>query len=414
MERRVVVTGLGVVSSLGLNIQDFFDNLLKGKSGVSRITRFDVSNLEVQFAAEIKNFPFTDRFDVKLAKRTDRFTQYALWASLSAVEDAQLDLNKLDKTKAGVIIGSGMGGIETWEIEHIKFLQGGPKKVSPLLVPMMIPDMASGQVSIYFGFKGPNFCVTSACASGAHAIGEAFRLIKSGDADLIITGGSEAPITGYCISSFANMGALSKRNEEPEKASRPFDRDRNGFVLGEGCGVVILEELGSALKRNAKIYCEICGYGASADAYHITAPDENGEGAYMAMANALKEAKLSPTDIDYINAHGTSTKLNDKVEVMAIKRLFGEHAYKLLVNSTKSMIGHLLGGAGAIEFVVTCLSVYYNKVHPTINLDNPDEGMDLDFVRFQMREKEIFAALNNSFGFGGHNACLAVKKFVGG
>jgi len=412
VERRVVITGLGVVTSLGLSSEEFFSNLLAGKSGVSRITRFDPSNLEVQFAGEIKNFPFRDRFDIKLEKRTDRFTQYALWASLDAVKDAQLNLDSIDKDRVGVIIGSGMGGIETWEIEHIKYLNGGPKKVSPLLVPMMIPDMASGQVSIYFGFRGPNFCVTSACASGAHAIGEAYRLIKAGDADIIITGGSEAPITGYCISSFANMGALSKRNEEPEKASRPFDRDRNGFVLGEGCGVVVLEELSHALKRNAKIYCEICGYGASADAYHITAPDENGEGAYIAMANALKEAKLSPTDIDYINAHGTSTKLNDKVEVMAIKRLFGEHAYKLLINSTKSMIGHLLGGAGAVEFVVTCLSVYYNKVHPTINLDNPDEGMDLDFVRFKMKEKEIFAAINNSFGFGGHNVCLAVKKFL--
>lgn len=412
MERRVVITGLGVVTSLGLSVEEFFSNLLAGKSGVSRITRFDPANLEVQFAGEIKNFPFRERFDIKLEKRTDRFTQYALWASLDAVKDAQLNLDSIDKDRVGVVIGSGMGGIETWEIEHIKYLNGGPKKVSPLLVPMMIPDMASGQVSIYFGFRGPNFCVTSACASGAHAIGEAYRLIKAGDADIIITGGSEAPITGYCISSFANMGALSKRNEEPEKASRPFDRDRNGFVLGEGCGVVVLEELSHALKRNAKIYCEICGYGTSADAYHITAPDENGEGAYMAMANALKEAKLSPTDIDYINAHGTSTKLNDKVEVMAIKRLFKEHAYKLLINSTKSMIGHLLGGAGAVEFVVTCLSVYYNKVHPTINLDNPDEGMDLDFVRFKMKEKEIFAALNNSFGFGGHNACLAVKKYL--
>jgi 3-oxoacyl-[acyl-carrier-protein] synthase II len=412
VERRVVITGLGVVTSLGLSVEEFFSNLLAGKSGVSRITRFDPANLEVQFAGEIKNFPFRERFDIKLEKRTDRFTQYALWASLDAVKDAQLNLDSIDKDRVGVVIGSGMGGIETWEIEHIKYLNGGPKKVSPLLVPMMIPDMASGQVSIYFGFRGPNFCVTSACASGAHAIGEAYRLIKAGDADIIITGGSEAPITGYCISSFANMGALSKRNEEPEKASRPFDRDRNGFVLGEGCGVVVLEELSHALKRNAKIYCEICGYGTSADAYHITAPDENGEGAYMAMANALKEAKLSPTDIDYINAHGTSTKLNDKVEVMAIKRLFKEHAYKLLINSTKSMIGHLLGGAGAVEFVVTCLSVYYNKVHPTINLDNPDEGMDLDFVRFKMKEKEIFAALSNSFGFGGHNACLAVKKYL--
>jgi len=412
VERRVVITGLGVVTSLGLSVEEFFSNLLAGKSGVSRITRFDPANLEVQFAGEIKNFPFRERFDIKLEKRTDRFTQYALWASLDAVKDAQLNLDSIDKDRVGVVIGSGMGGIETWEIEHIKYLNGGPKKVSPLLVPMMIPDMASGQVSIYFGFRGPNFCVTSACASGAHAIGEAYRLIKAGDADIIITGGSEAPITGYCISSFANMGALSKRNEEPEKASRPFDRDRNGFVLGEGCGVVVLEELSHALKRNAKIYCEICGYGTSADAYHITAPDENGEGAYMAMANALKEAKLSPIDIDYINAHGTSTKLNDKVEVMAIKKLFKEHAYKLLINSTKSMIGHLLGGAGAVEFVVTCLSVYYNKVHPTINLDNPDEGMDLDFVRFKMKEKEIFAALNNSFGFGGHNACLAVKKYL--
>jgi|UniRef100_A0A7C6EGE8 3-oxoacyl-[acyl-carrier-protein] synthase II len=409
MKKRVVVTGLGVVTCLGNDVATFWENLLAGKSGISRITRFDPSNLPVQIAGEVKNFDPSQKFDPKLIKRTDTYTQYALFATVDAVKDAGLDFTKEPLDRIGVIIGSGMGGIETWEKQHQIFLTKGPSRVSPLLIPMMIPDMAAGQVSIYYGLKGPNYCTTSACASGAHAIGNAFRHISYGDAEVIIAGGSEAPITAYCIAAFANMGALSKRNDEPEKASRPFDKDRSGFVIAEGSGIVVLEELEHARKRNAKIYCEVLGYGLTADGYHITAPAPEGEGAYEAMRRAIEEAGIPKEEIDYINAHGTSTDLNDLTETQAIKRLFGEYASRLAVNSTKSMIGHSLGAAGAIEFVVTCLSVYHNKIHPTINLDNPDTEMTLDYVREGARDKKIRAALSNSLGFGGHNTSLLVK-----
>jgi len=409
MKKRVVVTGLGVVTCLGNDVTTFWENLLAGKSGISRITRFDPSNLPVQIAGEVKNFDPSQKFDPKLIKRTDTYTQYALFATVDAVKDAGLDFTKEPLDRIGVIIGSGMGGIETWEKQHQIFLTKGPSRVSPLLIPMMIPDMAAGQVSIYYGLKGPNYCTTSACASGAHAIGNAFRHISYGDAEVIIAGGSEAPITAYCIAAFANMGALSKRNDEPEKASRPFDKDRSGFVIAEGSGIVVLEELEHARKRNAKIYCEVLGYGLTADGYHITAPAPEGEGAYEAMRRAIEEAGIPKEEIDYINAHGTSTDLNDLTETQAIKRLFGEYASRLAVNSTKSMIGHSLGAAGAIEFVVTCLSVYHNKIHPTINLDNPDTEMTLDYVREGARDKKIRAALSNSLGFGGHNTSLLVK-----
>jgi 3-oxoacyl-[acyl-carrier-protein] synthase II len=408
MKRRVVVTGLGVITCLGNDVNTFWQNLLAGKSGIARITRFDPSNLSVQFAGEVKNFDPSQKFDPKLIKRTDLFTQYALWSSVDAVKDAGLDFTNMDKYRIGVIIGSGMGGIETWEKQHEIFLTKGPARVSPLLIPMMIPDMAAGQVSIYYGLKGPNYCTVSACASGAHAIGESFRHISHGDAEIIITGGSEAPISAYTISAFANMGALSKRNDAPDKASRPFDKDRNGFVIAEGCGIVILEELEHALKRNAKIYCEISGYGLTGDGYHITAPAPEGEGAFESMKRAIEEAGIKKEEVDYINAHGTSTDLNDLTETQAIKRLFGEYVNKLCVNSTKSMIGHSLGAAGAIEFVVTCLSVYRSKVHPTINLENPDIEMTLDYVREGARDKKIQAAISNSLGFGGHNASLLV------
>ena len=408
MRRRVVVTGLGVVTCLGNDVKTFWENLLAGKSGIARITRFDPSNLSVQFAGEVKNFDPSQKFDPKLIKRTDIFTQYALWASVDAVKDAKLDFNNIDKKRVGVIIGTGMGGIETWEKQHEVFLTKGPARVSPLLIPMMIPDMAAGQVSIYYGLKGPNYCTTSACASGAHAIGESFRHISYGDAEMILAGGAEAPISAYTISAFANMGALSKRNDAPDKASRPFDKDRNGFVIAEGCGIVILEELEHAYKRNAKIYCEISGYGMTGDGYHITAPAPEGEGAYESMKHSIEEAGVSKDEVDYINAHGTSTDLNDLTETQAIKKLFGDHAPKLLVNSTKSMIGHSLGASGAIEFVVTCLSVHFGKVHPTINLENPDAEMTLDYVREGARDKKIRGAISNSLGFGGHNTSLLV------
>jgi 3-oxoacyl-[acyl-carrier-protein] synthase II len=409
--RRVVVTGLGIVCCLGNDIDTFWNNLLAGKSGVSRISRIDPSNLSVQIAGEVKDFDATKKFDPKAVRRWDRFTQFAMWATVDAVNDSSIAFDHEDKNRIGVVIGSGMGGIEIWEKQHENFLNKGPNRVSPLLIPMMIPDIASGNVAIYYGIHGPNYCTTSACASGANAIGNSFRHIREGDADIMITGGAEAPISGYCISGFANMGALSKRNQEPEKASRPFTKDRDGFVVAEGSGVVVLEELEHALKRNAKIYCEITGYGITGDGYHITAPAPEGAGAYEAMRTAIKESNLTTDHIDYINAHGTSTDLNDLTETQAIKRLFGERAAKIPVNSTKSMIGHTLGAAGAIEFIVLSLSVANQKIHRTINYDNPDPELDLDYVPEGNRELLIRAALSNSLGFGGHNTCLLVKQF---
>ena len=409
--RRVVVTGLGIVSALGTDVETFWNNALAGKSGVSRISRFDPSNLSVQFAGEVKDFDLTKKIDPKAIRRMDRFTQFAMWAAIDAVADSRIILDNEDKNRCGVIVGSGMGGIETWEKQHEVFMTKGPNRVSPLLIPMMIPDMAAGQISIHFGLRGPNYCTTSACASGAHAIGNSFRHILIGDADIMVTGGTETPISGYCISGFANMGALSKRNDNPEKASRPFSKDRDGFVIAEGSGIVVLEELEHAKKRNAKIYCEMNGFGVTGDGYHITAPAPEGAGAFEAMRRAIIEAKLTIDDIDYINAHGTSTDLNDLTETQAIKRLFGERAKKIAVNSTKSMTGHTLGAAGSIEFVVLSLSVLHQKIHPTINLETPDPELDLDYVTEGARDIKIRAALSNSLGFGGHNTCLLVKPF---
>ncbi len=410
-KRRVVVTGLGAVTPLGNDVKTYWQNLLAGVSGIKRISAFDPSELAVQIAGEVKNFNPLERLDTKLVKRADRFTQFALWAAVEALEDAGIDLNHEDCNRIGVIVGSGMGGIATWEQQHEIFITRGPRPVSPLLIPMMIPDMASGQISIVYGLRGPNYCSVSACASGAHATGVALRHIQNGDADVMITGGSEAPITRFTVAAFANMGALSKRNDQPEKASRPFDRQRDGFVIAEGCGIYILEELEHALKRGAKIYCELSGYGASADGYHITAPDPDALGAALAMRRALEDAGLKPEDIDYINAHGTSTPLNDAAEVKAITMVFGEHSRQLAVNSTKSMIGHGLGAAGAMEFVATVLSVSDGKLHRTANLEEPDEGVELDFVREGSRARRVRAALSNSFGFGGHNCCLCVKAW---
>ncbi len=409
--RRVVITGLGIVSALGMDIETFWNNLLAGKSGVSKISRFDPSNLSVQFGGEVKDFDPTKKFDPKAIRRWDRFAQFAMWAAVDAVNNSKISLDNENKNRIGVIVGSGMGGIETWEKQHEIYLTKGANRVSPLLIPMMIPDIAAGNISIYYKLRGPNYCTTSACASGANAIGNSFRHIGEDDADIMVTGGSEAPISGYCMSGFANMGALSKRNDAPEKASRPFSKDRDGFVIAEGSGIVILEELEHAKKRNAKIYCEIDGYGITGDGYHITAPAPEGAGAYEAMRCAMHEAKLTTDDIDYINAHGTSTDLNDLCETQAVKKLFGERAKQIPVNSTKSMLGHSLGAAGAIEFIVSCLSIYHQKIHPTINLENPDPELDLDYVPEGARSVPIRAALSNSLGFGGHNTCLLIKQF---
>ncbi|MEO0108695.1 MAG: beta-ketoacyl-ACP synthase II [candidate division WOR-3 bacterium] len=410
MMRRVAVTGLGAVTPLGNDVPSLWHELLEGRSGIGRVTKFDPAGLAVQIAGEVKNFEPARGLDPKLARRTDAFTQYALVATAEAVRDAGLDFRGEDPRRCGVVIGSGMGGVATWENEHIRFLEKGPSRVSPLLIPMMIPDMAAGQVAIQYQAKGPNFATVSACASGAHGIGTGGELIALDKADVIIAGGSEAAITAYTISAFANMQALSRRNDAPEKASRPFDRDRDGFVIAEGAGIVVLEEMGHAQQRGARVYAELAGYGATSDGYHITAPDPEGNGAYEAMLGAIRAAGIGLDEVDYVNAHGTSTSLNDLTETLAIKRLFGEHASRLVVNSTKSMIGHALGAAGAIEFVVTCLSVYHQQVHRTLNLENPDDGMDLDYVPEGARRVRIRAALCNSFGFGGHNCSLLARR----
>ncbi len=407
---RVVVTGLGVITPIGHDVASFWQNLLAGKTGITRIESFDPSDLSVRIAAEVKGFDPTRKFDPRLVKRTDRFTQFALWAAKEVVEDSGLDPEKEDKSRFGVVIGSGMGGIHTWETQFTQFLQKGPRRVSPLLVPMMIPDMAAGQVSILYGLRGLNFCTVSACASGAHAIGEAFRHIAHGDADIVIAGGAEAAITKFTVAGFANMGALSKRNDAPEKASRPFDKDRDGFITAEGCGLCVLEDLEHARHRGAKIYCELVGYGATGDGHHITAPDPEARGAVDAMRKALDQAGLKPEEIDYINAHGTSTPLNDAAEVKAIIEVFGQHAGKLAINSTKSMVGHGLGSAGAMEFVALAKSLEQGQIHKTVNHEEPDPGVELDFVKDGPRKLDIRAAISNSFGFGGHNSCLCVKR----
>ncbi len=405
--RKVVITGIGIVSPVGNSLKEFWDALLAGKSGISRITRFDTTNLTVKIAAEVKNFDPAKYFTPRELRRMDRFTQYAMVAAIQAVEDSGIEFK--EPYRAGVIIGSGIGGIETWEAEHKKLLES-PRRVSPLFIPMMIMNTASAMVAMRWGLRGPNFGVVSACATSNHSIGVAYHIIKHGDADVMLAGGTEAAVTPLSIAGFANMKALSTRNDEPEKASRPFDRDRDGFVVGEGAAVFVLEEYEHAKKRGAKIYCELAGYGANCDAYHLTAPEPSGEVAADVMLRALKDAGVSPDEVDYINAHGTSTPLNDKTETLAIKKAFGERAYKIPISSTKSMIGHLLGAAGACEAVATVMTIKENVIHPTINLENPDPECDLDYVPKEPREKEVKVAISNSFGFGGHNACLVFRK----
>ncbi len=411
MKRRVVVTGMGIVSPLGNTVAATWEGLLAGRSGAAPIRRFDPSNLDVRFGCEVKNFDPLKFIDKKEARRYDQFLQYAIAATAEATCDAGFDGKLTDPERTGVIIGSGIGGIGTFEEQCKIFLQEGPSRVSAFFVPMFIPDIASGIVSIRLGAKGPNYCTVSACASSAHAIGESYRIIQRGEADVMVTGGAESAITPLAIAGFSNMKALSMRNDAPAKASRPFDRERDGFVMGDGSGVVILESLEYALDRGARIHAEIVGYGLSADAYHITQPAPGGEGAKRAMVACLADGNIAPTDIGYINAHGTSTPAGDIAEVKAAKDVFGEHAKKLIMGSTKSMTGHLLGAAGGLEFTITVLVLKHGEIPPTINLDHPDPDCDLDCAPNRKVSRRVDVALSNSFGFGGHNASLAIKRY---
>ncbi len=405
--RRVFVTGTGVVSPIGNDTEEFWSNLVAGRSGAGPITRFDVADYETRFACEVKGFTTEGVVDRKDAKRMDRFAQFAVVACHEAIQRAGIDPEKVDRDRFGVVLGSGIGGMETFETQHTALLQRG--RVSPFFIPMMISDMAAGQVSIQYGLRGPNFGTVSACASGAHAIGEALRLLRAGDADVMLAGGAEATITPMALAGFGSARALSTRNDDPQRASRPFDRDRDGFVMGEGAGVLVLETEEHARRRGAPLLCELGGYGASADAYHLTAPSEDGSGAARAMRRALDDAGIPLEDVTYINAHGTSTPTGDPAEVTAVKRVFGAHAARLMMSSTKSMTGHLLGAAGGLEAVVTALTLSRGIVPPTTNLENPDPQCDLDFVPHQARALRVRAALSNSFGFGGHNATLALR-----
>jgi 3-oxoacyl-[acyl-carrier-protein] synthase II len=412
-KRRVVITGLGAVTPIGIGVDEYWKGLIEGKNGVSPISKFDTSNFDTKFAAELKNFNPENYIDKKTIKRLDLFTQYAMATAEMAIKDSELNMEKVDKEKFGVIYGSGIGGMSTLEQQHwIYFSEKSPKKLSPFFVIMMISDMAAGQISIKYGLKGPNYATTSACATSSHAIADAFILIQRGSADLMVCGGSEAAITEMSIGGFNAMKALSTWNDRYLEASRPFDKDRNGFVMGEGAGTVILEEYEHALNRGAKIYAEIGGVGLTGDGYHITAPAPGGEGAVRAMRESIRDAGLSINDVDYINAHGTSTSYNDVNETKAIKTLFGEHAYKMVVSSTKSMTGHLLGAAGGIEAIATVLSIKNNLIPPTINLDNPDPECDLNYSAKKKTKKEVNVAISNTFGFGGHNASILFKEFV--
>lgn len=411
--RRIVITGLGVVTPIGNNLSEFWENLKKGTSGAGPITYFDPAEFATKFACEVKNFDPEQYIDKKSARRMDLFTQFALATAVMAVEDSKLDFEKEDRERIGVVFGSGIGGMDTFEKQTKAFFDGGPRKISPFFVPMMISDIAAGQISIRYGLKGPNYATTSACATSSHAIADAFFLIQRGSADLMVTGGSEAAITQMSIGGFNASRAISTWNDRPKEASRPFDKDRNGFVMGEGGGTLVLEELEHAKARGAKIYAEIIGAGLTGDAFHVTAPPPEGEGAFRSMREALKDGQVEKTQIDYINAHGTSTPLNDENETAAIKNLFGDHAYKMAISSTKSMTGHLLGAAGAVEAAATILAIENSFIPPTINLDEPDPLCDLDYTPKVGKEREVKYAISNTFGFGGHNASLLFKKFEG-
>lgn len=413
-DRRVVVTGIGVVSPLGCDLTTFWDRLLQGHCGIGPISRFDVSQYDCRIAAEVRNFDPTPAFpNPKELRRTDRFVQFAVHAGWQALRDAGLQLDQLNRDRVGAFIGSGIGGLETTGDQHQILLNRGPGRVSPFMIPMLILNMGAGMFSMYHNLRGPCLATCSACATANHAIGEAWRTLKMGDADVIFAGGSEATIVPLGISGFCAMRAMSTRNEDPLHASRPFDRDRDGFVMGEGSGVLVLEELEHAQKRGAHIYCELVGYGNTADAYHLTAPSPGGEGAARCMQMALRSANLKPTDIDYINAHGTSTPQGDICETEAIKTVFGDHARRLAVSSTKGATGHMLGAAGAVEMAVCAKVLQTGIVPPTLNLEHPDPACDLDYVPHTARPLKVEAILNNSFGFGGHNATLAARRFHG-
>jgi 3-oxoacyl-[acyl-carrier-protein] synthase II len=410
---RVVVTGLGAVTPLGNSVPEYWRAVCEGRSGVGPITRFDPKRLDSRIAAEVKAFDPLKVIEKKELKKLDLFIQYALAAGVEAVEDAKIDFSEMEPTRAGALVGSGIGGILSILEWHRVILEKGPGRVSPFFIPSLIVNMASGQLSLRYKLKGPNSSVVTACATGNHAIGDAFKIIQRGDADLMVAGGSEAIIDELPIGGFAQMKALSTRNDEPTRASRPFDADRDGFVPGEGAGIVVLENAENARRRGARIYAEIVGYGMTADAYHMTAPDPDGDGATRAMARALEDGGLRPEDVGYINAHGTSTPYNDKTETLAIKRVFGSHAYGLAVSSTKSMIGHLLGAAGGVEAVVTVLALHQSILPPTINYETPDPECDLDYVPNTARKAEVESALSNGFGFGGTNATLAFRRWRG-
>jgi 3-oxoacyl-[acyl-carrier-protein] synthase II len=410
-ERRVVITGLGVVSPVGNDLETFWTNLKEGRSGIGRISAFDISNYDCQIAGEVRNFDPKAFFkNPKDVRRTDRFVHLAMAASKMSIQDSGLDLEKANLDRFGTIISSGIGGLKTLEDQFTILMNKGPSRTSPFTIPMLISNMASGVISMEFGLRGPNMCIVTACATSNNSIGESWRIIKFGDADIFLAGGSEASIVELGLAGFSSMRALSRRNDQPERASRPFDRDRDGFVMSEGSGVCVVEELEHAKKRGAKIYCELTGYGLSADAYHMTAPPEDGEGAARAMKMALDHAKVSPGDVDYINAHATSTGLGDIAETKAIKRVFGDQT-KVSISATKSMTGHLLGGAGAVEMAACAMAIRDGVIPPTINLEHPDELCDLDYTANKAKEKKIRVTLNNSFGFGGHNATLVATAF---
>lgn len=411
MKRRVVVTGVGLVTPCGIGIDNVWNNILNGQSGIGPITRFDITQFDTKFAGEIKEFTPEDYIQPKEVKKMDLFIQYAIAAAQIAVNDAGLDMGREDSERVGVVVGTGLGGLPTIEKYHSVLLERGPGRITPFFIPMLIANEAPGHIAIQHGFKGPNLCIVTACATGAHSIGEACRIIQYGDADVMVAGGSEANLTPLTVGGFNAMKALSTRNDDPLKASRPFERDRDGFVVAEGSGIVILEELEHATKRGAKIYAEMAGYGYNGDAYHITAPCADGDGFIRCIRMALKDALLSPDDVDYINAHGTSTKLNDYIETLSIKEVFKEKAYKTPVSSTKSMTGHLLGAAGAIEAIFSVLSIRDQVCPPTINYENPDPECDLDYVPNTARNHAINVVVSNAFGFGGTNSALVFRRF---
>lgn len=408
MSRRVVVTGMGTVNPLSLNVRDYWSGLLAGRSGAAPITLFDTSAFKVNFGAEVKDWKIDGIMDSKAARHLDRFAQFAVAAAKEAIAESGLDFSKEDRFRCGSIVGSGIGGLMTWEEQHTVYMERGPSRLSPFTIPKMISNSASGTISIEHGLMGPNTAVSTACSTSAHAIGDAFHAIKWDMADVMVTGGAEGSITPMGLGGFIACRALSHRNNEPQKASRPFDRDRDGFVLGEGAGILVLEEYERAVKRGATIYCEVLGCGNTADAHHITAPHPEGVGAARAMVNAVREAGWNFDEVNYINAHGTSTELGDKAETLAVKQVFGAHAKNLMMSSTKSMIGHLLGASGGVEAIACALMLKTGMIHPTINLDTPDPDCDLDYVPNKPREKRIYKVLSNSFGFGGHNASLAL------